>query len=103
MDTVLVRVEADRHDVPAGLWQQLLTEKCLISIEKMLPTGSAGEYTRIMRYKQQHAGKWVAVKGNKVIAISKDFAPLQKKVATRKDARSVRFALVPKGMITGVL
>ena len=56
-----------------------------------------------MRYKQQHAGKWVAVKKDKVIAASKDFAPLQKKISTRKDAASIRFSLVPKGMVTGVL
>jgi hypothetical protein len=56
-----------------------------------------------MHYKQQHAGKWVAVKQNKVIATSKDFAPLQKKIASRKDAASIRFSLVPKGMITGIL
>lgn len=56
-----------------------------------------------MRYKQQHAGKWVAVKGNRVIATSSEFASLQKKVANRKDAASVRFSLVPKGMITGAL
>ena len=55
-----------------------------------------------MHYKQQHAGKWVAVKQNKVIATSKEFAPLQKKIASRKDAASIRFSLVPKGMITGV-
>ena len=56
-----------------------------------------------MRYKQQHAGKWVAVKNDKIIATSSKFAPLKKKMADRKDAASVRFALVPKGMITGVL
>ena len=56
-----------------------------------------------MRYKQQHAGKWVAVKKDRIIATGKDFAPLQKKIAARKDADSIRFSLVPKGMITGVL
>ncbi len=56
-----------------------------------------------MRYKQQHAGKWVAVKKDKVIAMGKDFAPLQKKIAARKDAKSIRFSLVPKGRITGTL
>ncbi len=56
-----------------------------------------------MRYKKAHAGKWVAVKENKVIAVSKDFSPLKKKVSTRKDVASIRYALVPKGFITGVL
>ena len=61
------------------------------------------KYNAYMHYKQQHAGKWVAVKKDKVIAMSKDFAPLQKKIAIRKDAASIRFSLVPKGMITGIL
>ena len=60
-------------------------------------------YTVAMKYKQQHAGKWVAVKKDTVIATSKDFAPLQKKISVRKDAKSIRFSLVPKGMITGAL
>ena len=56
-----------------------------------------------MRYKKEHAGKWVAVKNNKVVATDREFAPLQKKVAARKDASSIRFTLIPKGMITGAL
>jgi hypothetical protein len=56
-----------------------------------------------MRYKQQHAGKWVAVKKDKVIATDKSFAPLKKKVAARKDAGSIRFSLVPRGRMTGTL
>ena len=55
-----------------------------------------------MRYEKQHAGKWVAVKKDTIIATAKNFAPLQKKIAARKDAASIRFSLVPKGMITGV-
>ena len=54
-----------------------------------------------MRYTRQHAGKWVAVKDQKVIASGKEFAQLREKVAARKDAASIRFSLVPKGMITG--
>ena len=56
-----------------------------------------------MLYKKVHAGKWVAVKKDKVIATSKNFAPLRKKMAARKDAKSIRFSLVPKGMIVGSL
>lgn len=64
---------------------------------------SVGEYNECMRYKRQHAGKWVAVKEGDVIAMAKEFAPLQKKIAARKDAATIRFSLVPSGMITGVL
>lgn len=55
-----------------------------------------------MKYTKQQAGKWVAVKENKVIATGKDFAPLQRKIVKRKDSADVRFSLVPKGMITGM-
>ena len=61
------------------------------------------QYNGAMRYKKQYAGKWVAVKKNRIIATAQEFAPLQKKVSTRKDAAAIRFSLVPKGMITGVL
>ncbi|HLD71353.1 MAG TPA: DUF5678 domain-containing protein [Candidatus Peribacteraceae bacterium] len=56
-----------------------------------------------MKYGKQHAGKWVAVKNEKVIAISTEFASLRKKISSRKDAEQVRFSLVPEGYITGVL
>ncbi|MBI1812590.1 hypothetical protein HY285_02960 [Candidatus Peregrinibacteria bacterium] len=56
-----------------------------------------------MRYTKEHAGKWVAVKKDKVVATSKDFAPLRKKIASRKDAASIRYSLVPRGMVTGML
>lgn len=74
--------------------------------EKDRQTVECGEFLRynsFMRYKKQFAGKWVAVKKNKVVAAGSDFAPLQMKIAARKDAASIRFSLVPKGMITGVL
>jgi hypothetical protein len=52
-----------------------------------------------MRYTLQHAGKWVAVKNDRVLATAEEFALLQRKIAGRKDAANVRFSLVPKGMI----
>ncbi len=54
-----------------------------------------------MKYDVKHAGKWVAVKSSKIIASSKDFAPLYKKVSSRKDAARIKYSLVPKGKITG--
>ncbi|NOS66828.1 MAG: hypothetical protein HOO67_00450 [Candidatus Peribacteraceae bacterium] len=56
-----------------------------------------------MKYGKQYAGKWVAVKNAKVIAVSTEFAPLRKKISSRKDAKQVQFSLVPAGYITGVL
>ncbi len=56
-----------------------------------------------MKYGKQHAGKWVAVKGAKVIAMGTKFASLRKKISSRKDASEVRYSLVPEGHITGVL
>ena len=56
-----------------------------------------------MRYTKKEAGKWVAVKQGKVVATGKEFLPLRKKVLARKDSSSIRFSLVPKGVITGML
>ncbi len=56
-----------------------------------------------MRYEKKFAGKWVAVKKSKVIASSKSFSSLQKKISTRRDVESIRFSLIPSGMITGSL
>ena len=56
-----------------------------------------------MRYTKKQAGKWIAMKQGKVIASGKAFIPLQKKISTRKDAASVRYSLVPKGVVTGML
>lgn len=56
-----------------------------------------------MKYGKQHAGKWVAVKNAKVIAVSTEFSSLRKKISSRKDAKDVGFSLVPEGYITGVL
>jgi hypothetical protein len=56
-----------------------------------------------MKYDRKYAGKWVAVKKDKVIASGSDFLGLHKKITARKDASSVRFSLIPKGEITGFL
>ncbi len=54
-----------------------------------------------MKFLKTHAGKWVATKGEKVVAASTDFAKLRTKMNTRKDKEEICFNLVPKGYITG--
>lgn len=50
-----------------------------------------------MKFEKKHAGKWVAVKGGRVVASSSSLRALQKKTS----GGSVRFTLVPKGFIAG--
>ena len=54
-----------------------------------------------MEFKAEHAGKWVAVKGAKVIGADSSFSVLRKLVMKRKDRRSITFDLIPKGFLTG--
>jgi len=54
-----------------------------------------------MKFSAQHAGKWVAAKGNKVVASDKTLTKLKKKVDERTDSNNLRFALIPKGYIAG--
>ena len=56
---------------------------------------------RLMKYSKQHAGKWVAVKNDKVIAMSAEFGPLRKKVNARRDRKQIQFSHVPRGYIAG--
>lgn len=48
-----------------------------------------------MIFSKKNAGKWVASKGEKVIATSRKLDSLMKKVETRKDRDTLRFDLVP--------
>ncbi len=48
-----------------------------------------------MIFSKKNAGKWVASKNNKIIATSKKFDILVKKVDSRKDRDAIRFDLVP--------
>lgn len=54
-----------------------------------------------MKFTASHAGKWVATKGDKVVATGKTFQEVKKKISSRKDRDSLWFDLVPKGILTG--
>ncbi len=56
-----------------------------------------------MKFTKEHAGKWVATKGENVIATDSGFQNLFKKMRTRKDRDQIAYDLVPKGIITGAL
>jgi hypothetical protein len=48
-----------------------------------------------MIFSKKNAGKWVASKGEKVVATSRELNVLVKKVEARKDKKDIRFDLVP--------
>lgn len=50
----------------------------------------------LMIFTKKNAGKWVASKGDRVIATSKKLDTLMKKVSTRKDKDAIRFDIVPQ-------
>jgi hypothetical protein len=49
-----------------------------------------------MIFSRKNAGKWVASKGEKIVATGVKLDTLMKKIASRKDKDSIRFDLVPK-------
>ncbi len=50
----------------------------------------------LMIFSRENAGKWVASKGDKVIATDLKLPALMKKIETRKDKGALRFDLVPR-------
>lgn len=54
-----------------------------------------------MKFEQKYNGKWVAIKNSKVVESDKTLTKLTKKVETRKDNGSLRFTLIPNGLIAG--
>ena len=48
-----------------------------------------------MIFTRKNAGKWVASKGDKVVATGTSLKTLVKKVEARKDKKAIRFDLVP--------
>lgn len=56
-----------------------------------------------MKFTKKHVGKWVATKGEKIIATDVGFGTLWKRISSRKDRGQIKFDLVPKGTITGYL
>jgi len=54
-----------------------------------------------MTFGSKYAGKWVAVKGSKVVGSDESFSALRKRVHKRKDRKLISFDLIPKGFLTG--
>jgi hypothetical protein len=49
-----------------------------------------------MVFSKKNAGKWVASKGDRVIATSKSLQALVKRIEARKDKAHIRYDRVPK-------
>lgn len=56
-----------------------------------------------MEFSKKHAGKWVAVKNQKVIAMNVSFAELRKQLKKMPKKANISFDLVPNGHIAGPL
>ncbi|MDP3975383.1 MAG: DUF5678 domain-containing protein [bacterium] len=54
-----------------------------------------------MKFTGEHAGKWVATKGEKVLAMGGALTAVMKKVEERRDKSSIKYDLIPKGYIAG--
>ena len=52
-----------------------------------------------MKFLANHAGKWVASFGDKVVAVDITLTKLRKKVSSRKESDKIQYTLVPKGYI----
>lgn len=54
-----------------------------------------------MKIDKKYSGKWIAIKNNKVIESGTTLTKLNKKVEKRIDKGTLRFTLVPNGLIAG--
>ena len=54
-----------------------------------------------MKFKVEHQGKWVAAKGEEIIADADSLKKLIKKVSKNTGSQNLKFSLVPKGFIAG--
>ncbi|MBI2638414.1 hypothetical protein HYW83_02385 [Candidatus Peregrinibacteria bacterium] len=54
-----------------------------------------------MKIEKKFAGKWVAIKKDKVVESDLTLTKLSKKVENRKDHKSLHFTLIPNGFIAG--
>lgn len=54
-----------------------------------------------MKFEKVHLGKWVATKGQKIIASEKSLNKLMKKVSKKEKSKKIRYTLVPKGLLAG--
>lgn len=56
-----------------------------------------------MKFQAKYQGKWVAAKNDKIIADADSLNQLLKKVGGKEDPRELKFSLVPKGYIAGLI
>lgn len=54
-----------------------------------------------MKFLKKFAGKWVAIKEEKVIDSSETLKSLRQKVSQRKDQAKISYSLVPPGLFVG--
>ncbi len=54
-----------------------------------------------LKIEKKYLGRWIAVKNSKVIDSDKKLIKLTNKVATRKDHNTIRYALIPNGLMAG--
>ena len=54
-----------------------------------------------MEFREEHAGKWVAIKKKRVIDSGRSLRALVKRMQKRPDESEIGFSLVPKGPIAG--
>lgn len=55
----------------------------------------------MIRFQNKHHGKWIAIKGQKIVQSGDTLKKLDIKVKDRKDKDSLFYALVPKTCIAG--
>lgn len=73
----------------------------LVSIHNFLyikPVSTKPDY---MKFEAKHQGKWVAAKGDKIIANASTLNKLMQKVKKEEDSKNLKYSLVPKGFIAG--
>lgn len=56
-----------------------------------------------MKIEAKYAGKWVAIKNEKVVASDDSLAALDKKIEKMKNRTNLRYTLFPKGLFAGAL
>lgn len=55
----------------------------------------------LMKIDKKFAGKWVAIKNDKVVESETTLTKLTRKTEVRKDQKSLYFTLIPDGFIAG--
>ena len=54
-----------------------------------------------MKFEKEHLGKWVATKGQTIIASGKNLKKLISEVSKKDESENISYTLVPKGLLAG--